>query len=103
MYEKFVRKNVDEIDTRGQFHQCFTHAFFVRIFGAKPNVTRENNEKFVPKMLMKLTTGVNFINHLRVHFCTEFWRQKFKPKIKLLYEILVTKTRFRTKNARLKC
>jgi len=42
-----------------QFHQRFLRAFFAQIFGAKPNVTRENDvstEKFVHKTLMKLTT-----------------------------------------------
>jgi len=64
-----------------QFHQCFTHAFFVRksfwhlfgsislvtfsfvIFGAK--ILYENRAH---KMLMKLTPRVNFINILGAAF-----------------------------------
>jgi hypothetical protein len=38
---------------RCQFHQRFSRAFFVRIFGAKTNVTRENDVR----MLLKLTAG----------------------------------------------
>ncbi len=44
-----------------QFHQRLTRAFFVRNFGAKPNVTREkllkrrSYEKHTQKTLMKLT------------------------------------------------
>jgi hypothetical protein len=40
---KAAHKHVGEIDPWCQFHQRFLRAFFVRIFGAKPNATRENN------------------------------------------------------------
>jgi hypothetical protein len=30
-YEKNTQKNVDEIDTRSQFHHHFLHAFFANI------------------------------------------------------------------------
>jgi len=55
------------------------------------------------KMLMKLTKGVDFINIYARDFRTKFWRQKFQPKVQLTYKILATKTRFRTKNVRIKC
>jgi len=34
---------VDTNSSRCQFHQRFSHAFFVPIFGTKLNVTREND------------------------------------------------------------
>jgi hypothetical protein len=39
LYPQSHMRNV----ARYQFHQHFSRAFFVQIFGAKPNVTREND------------------------------------------------------------
>jgi len=86
-------------------HQRFMSAFFIWNFGAKNyNLTRKKlfnlfSYKFVHKMLMKLTTVVNFINILHMHF----WYKKLAPKIqsqkvsrkKLLKD-------FRRKKARIK-
>ncbi len=72
----FVRKsqakNVDEIDTRCKFHLHFTRTFCSNMFCSNrfqsQNVTREklhealSCKKLSHKMLVKLTTGVNFIN-----------------------------------------
>jgi len=61
-YEKRVYE-VDEIDTRCQFHLCFKCKFFVQIFYQSQNVTRKScqkglwNEKFGRITLMKLTLG----------------------------------------------
>jgi len=41
--EKRLKQNPNFINTSSQFHQRFLRAFFGQIFGAKPNVTRENN------------------------------------------------------------
>ncbi len=65
---------------RSQFHKYFMCTFCANIlvpknFKAK-NVTKEklhkalSYEKFVLKMLMKLTTDLNFINILHTIFCT---------------------------------
>ncbi len=63
-----------------QFHQHFTYEFlYKRNFGSflYVHVTREklpkqrSYEKFLQKLLMKLTTGVNFINILCRHLLYE--------------------------------
>jgi len=66
----FVRNirayNIDEIDHLSQFHQHFTRAFFVQMCFAQffflfilalHFLAKEYQQKSVPKMLMKLTTG----------------------------------------------
>jgi len=71
--QKTRAKNVGEINTRYQFYQHFTHAFFeqkslssyflltfwFQIFG-----TNFLYKKCAGKMSMKLTTGINFTNIL---------------------------------------
>ncbi len=64
------------------------------------HVTREKlrkqhmYEKFVCKMLMKLTKGVNFINIFRAHFCTNVLFVAFSRYV------LALAPKFCTKNAR---
>jgi len=82
--QKICTFNINEIDYRCQFHQHFTGTFCANIFSPKLQswkVTWEScaqhfHTKHAHKMLMKLTTGVNFINILRMHFAPIFWRQK---------------------------
>jgi len=64
VHVKAALKHVGEIDFRCQFHQRFMHKFFVQISPQSQNVNREklpkrrSDVKFVRKMLMKLTSGL---------------------------------------------
>ncbi len=59
-YEKFVRKNVDEIDNRSHIHQRFIRTFFIRkCFFAKTQLEKSlSYEKGTHKTLMKLRAGI---------------------------------------------
>jgi len=72
-----------------QFHQRFTHTFFVQNFApkiTKLNIIKEkllnllSYKKQASKILMKLTAVVNFINDLKAAFAPIFFCQKItKP------------------------
>jgi hypothetical protein len=59
-------------EIRCQFHQRYSHAFFVQIFGAKlcfilaPKIRTKKHEQ---KTLMKLTAGINFNISLEGETC----------------------------------
>jgi len=59
-------------EARCQFHQHFSRAFFVQIFGAKPNVTRENDAR----------TKNSYV------FCWWNWRQEIGsfPNVSAIFE-----------------
>jgi len=98
----FIRKicvlNVYEIDNRCQFHQHFTCTFFADILAPKKfkpktqlcNFWRKNiGATWARKMLMKLTTGVNFINILLEPFLYKSVLHRFSLVTVLLWKFLL--------------
>ncbi len=78
-YVKFVHFLLIKLTAGCQFHQQFTCTFFCFVTFWRKNIS----SKAAYKMLMKLTTGVNFINILFVHFTPIFLHHKIlKPKHK---------------------
>ncbi len=75
---RYLRTNVTKMLLRQvSISSTFHVRFFVQNFGAKPNITRKkllkrrSYKKRGRKTLMKLTSGVNFINILRASICTK--------------------------------
>jgi len=83
--------NVDEIDTKCQFHQCFKYSFYVRRSQKRKNTVKSSvsfyafgicERKSCKKNIDEIEPRCQFHQHFLHAFLPIFWRQKLQSCVK---------------------